>query len=140
MAKYSKKQIADALRKSGGRVTTACQYLEKAYGRKITRDAIYQWMKRHPDLQEVRDWAVDRIVDIAEHNLWQSVRNGNVKDSRYVLSSLGRSRGYGVQRHEHSGPNGGPIEGAAAPLTSQGAAALTDEQIDDRLNAYATER
>lgn len=138
MAKYSKRQIADALRKSGGRVTTACQYLEKAYGRKISRDAIYQWMNRHPDLKDVRDWAVDRIVDIAEHNLWQSVRAGNVKDSRYVLNSLGRSRGYGVQRHEHSGPDGKPIPAQPVPTLEQ-LRSMTREQLDDLFRAESSE-
>jgi len=138
LAKYSKRQIADALRKSGGRITLACQYLEKAYGRRISREAIYQWLERHPDLKEIRDWAVDRIVDIAEQNLWQSVRSGNVKDSRYVLSSLGRGRGYGVQRLEHANPDGSPITPPAPPTVDQ-LRSMTREQLDDLFRAESAE-
>lgn len=116
----------------------ACQYLEKTYGRSITRDAIYKLMQSHPDLKEVRDYAVDRIVDIAEHNLWQSVRNGNVKDSRYVLNSLGRGRGYGVQRHEHSGPDGAPIPAQPVPTIDQ-LRNMTREQLDDLFRAESAE-
>ena len=137
-AKYSKRQIADALRKSGGRITLACQYLEQAYGKAIHRSALYQRIANHPELAEVRDWAENRIVDIAENNIWRSVRSGNLKDSRYILNSLGRRRGYGVQRHEHSGPNGSPITSQVRPTPEQ-IEAMTDEQLDDLLNEHAAE-
>lgn len=116
----------------------ACQYLEKTYGRSITRDAIYKLMQAHPDLKEVRDWAVDRIVDIAEHNLWQSVRNGDIKASRFVLTSLGRSRGYGVQRLEHANPDGSPIA-PQTPMTVDQFRSMTREQLDDFFRAQSAE-
>jgi hypothetical protein len=138
LKKYSKRQVADALRKAGGRVTIACQYLEETYGKKITRDAIYKLMQSHPDLKEIREWAVDRIVDIAEQNLWKSVRSGNVKDSRYVLNSLGRGRGYGVQRLEHANPDGSPITPPAPPTVDQ-LRSMTREQLDDLFRAESAE-
>lgn len=139
LAKFSKKQIADALRKSGGRIATACKYLEEAYGRSLHRNAIYQMMERHPDLREIRDWAQERIVDIAEHNMWEAVRKKDLKASRYILSSLGRSRGYGVQRHEHSGPDGGPITSQAEPNVEQ-IEKMSDEQLDDYFQRHAAYR
>lgn len=138
MAKFSKKQIADALRKSGGRIATACKYLEEAYGRSLHRNAIYQMMERHPDLREIRDWAQERIVDIAEHNMWEAVRKKDLKASRYILSSLGRSRGYGVQRHEHSGPDGKPIPAQPVPTLEQ-LRSMTREQLDDLFRAESSE-
>lgn len=138
MAKFSKKQIADALRKSGGRIVLACQYLEKAYGQSIHRNALYRMIERHPDLKEIREWAQERIVDIAEHNMWQAAQKGDLKACRYILSSLGRGRGYGVQRHEHSNPDGSPIA-PQAPMTVDQFRSMTREQLDDFFRAQSAE-
>lgn len=138
MAKFSKKQIADALRKSGGRIVLACQYLEKAYGQSIHRNALYRMIERHPDLKEIREWAQERIVDIAEHNMWQAAQKGDLKACRYILSSLGRGRGYGVQRLEHANPDGSPIA-PPAPMTVDQFRSMTREQLDDFFRAQSAE-
>lgn len=117
----------------------ACQYLEKAYGQSIHRNALYRMIERHPDLKEIREWAQERIVDIAEHNMWQAAQKGDLKACRYILSSLGRGRGYGVQRHEHSGPDGGPIASQAEPSIEQ-IEKMSDEQLDDYFQRHAAYR
>lgn len=136
--KFTKVQIKDALNKTGGRVTSACLYLEKAYGITISRTSLYKWIDKHPDVKEIRDKAQDRIVDIAEYNIWQAVRNGDLKQSRFILMNLGRKHGYGIHRVEHADADGKPLW-AQRELSEAEINDMSDEQLDDFLHAVAAE-
>jgi hypothetical protein len=95
--RYKVGEVKAALEKTRGMVSTAAHVLG------CSQTCVYGYLKRHPKLKKIRDDARVIFVDEAELKLMKHVRSENenvsLSASKYVLSTLGRDRGY-VQRHE----------------------------------------
>ena len=52
--------------------------------------------KKHPAVQEALENEREQLLDLAEANLVRMVERGEWPAIRYVLSTLGKSRGYGT--------------------------------------------
>ena len=88
MAKLTKRRVAAALLEAHGVVAHAARLLG------VTREHLSTYIGKHPDLQQVRDEARERLLDIAEEGLFEAVKKKRPWALQYVLSRLGKNRGY----------------------------------------------
>jgi len=119
MTKLTKARVLEALTKNGGLRTQAAMQLE------VTPQALDYWLRKHPDLQDLRAGALSKLKDIAEGNLFQAVMNGDMKWTQYFLDHHARDRGYGAKL-QLTGKNDAPLFDPAA--LAQFIGGLTDEQ------------
>lgn len=55
----------------------------------VTRDAVYKYLDRHPELYKLLDKERLTIVDISNNVVYESIVNGrSVKDAKWVLERL----------------------------------------------------
>lgn len=98
--KNRKKAMIDALRKTLGVVTPACDIAG------INRITYYRWMEKDAKFREqVRD--IDNIaLDFAESQLHKQIKNGEVSSTIFYLKTKGKSRGY-IEKSEIDHTSGG---------------------------------
>lgn len=102
--RYTKKQVEDALRKTYGLKS----YTAKSLGCDLR--TIEHYIKRYPSLQKVINEMRELKVDIGESKLMAGVQEGNPTLIQYLLSTLGKDRGFVKKsEQEHTGKDGGPI-------------------------------
>lgn len=90
----------------------------------LKRQAVYKRAKADPQIEAALESAQDRIIDLAEGHLVKDLSKGDQKAYLFVLKTLGKKRGY-TERHEVSGPDGGPIE-------------VTADELDRRIDRLAS--
>ena len=87
-------EIKDALIQSGGILARAARDIETKTGKVIKRSSLSTRCSNSPALQEARAQARENIVDQAEEGLFQAVKAQKSWAIKYVLSRLGKERGY----------------------------------------------
>ncbi len=100
---YTVRQVGLALQKCGGIRNRAAQMLGCA------RQTIGDYIDRHPELAEIEIEAVEARLDFAEDKLMQNIERGKEPSVFFFLKCKGKRRGY-VERTEHTGPGGKPME------------------------------
>lgn len=97
----SAEQIINALKQNGGFVTSAARALN------VTPQAIYARMEKNQRIKEAHLAIKEQYLDLAESQLLQKVRSGDLGAICFYLKCQGKSRGY-VERQqlEHTGPQG----------------------------------
>ena len=90
---HSMAEIRDALEETHGAVYLAAERLE------LSPQALYARIKKSTELTVVRDGFRGRLIDTAELKLETAVQEGDLSAIKYVLSTLGKDRGY-VQKQE----------------------------------------
>ena len=98
----SKKQYIEAIHNSRGLLTAAAKSLG------VTRKAIYDAAKRHPEVQKAIEEARERTTDLAEGKLYQQINEGNMTAIIFYLKTQGKKRGY-VERQEVTGAEGNEL-------------------------------
>lgn len=88
-----KKAMIDALERSLGIVSTACQ----AAG--IARQTHYNWMKADSAYASAVRELDNRTLDFAESHLHKLIKEGNPAATIFFLKTKGKARGY-VERQE----------------------------------------
>lgn len=86
-------QVVAALKGTGGRVYLAAARL------KVAVQTVYNYAKRHPEVQEAIEQSRGERLDKAEDTLWQAVEKGEAWAVCFFLKTQGKSRGY-VERQE----------------------------------------
>ena len=86
--RYTDEQIARVLRQTMGNMTATAQSLG------CDRTTVYIRVKASPLLQTVCEEARESFIDLAESAMQKAVREGDVSATKYVLSTLGKNRGY----------------------------------------------
>ena len=90
----SKKELMlEALKKSLGIVTTACQTVG------IDRGTHYNWLKDDPEYRKSVEALDDVVLDFAESKLHQSINNGSDTATIFFLKTKGKKRGY-IEKQE----------------------------------------
>lgn len=89
--KVTDDQIAAALLGACGIISDAAKIVA------LSRQWVSARISDSPALQEARDEAKAQILDTAESALFKAVRAGDPWSIRFVLSRLGRDRGYGAK-------------------------------------------
>ena len=85
----NKKKLIDALQKSLGIVTEACQKAE------LSRTQYYKWYKEDEDFRkEVQD-IEGMYIDFAETHLKEQIEKGSTPATIFYLKTRGKKRGYG---------------------------------------------
>lgn len=108
----------EALTKSHGLVAFAARRLG------VSRQAVYNMINRHPEVNEAMIDAREELLDLAETKVFAAVAQGNLKICCWVLERLGKHRGYTKQ-----------ITIASSGPSAQELTAMSDEE----LNRYAKE-
>ena len=86
--KLTLKLVSQALEDAGGLQSSAARTLG------VVRSTICKWVQKHPELQAIQEEARQSLLDFAESNIRSSVESGDLESSRFVLRTLGASRGY----------------------------------------------
>jgi hypothetical protein len=89
-----KEAMLDALKKTLGIVTSACQKAE------ISRQTHYDWLKSDPIYKSRVDEIAEMAIDFVETKMFEGVNNNDSGLIKYYLSTKGKSRGY-VERQEN---------------------------------------
>jgi len=103
MAKINIKTFKEALRNSGGNQSRIAGKLE------VSRAAVNQFLKKHPNMRELLENEAEQVIDIAEDNIDTYIMtHGDIDSSKWKLtnSKRGKSRGYG-QKQEVENIGGG---------------------------------
>jgi len=83
-----KERVLEALERTLGVVTTACQQAE------IGRTAFYRWYKEDPEFKEKVDSVQNLTLDFVESQLFRQIREGNTAATIFYLKTKGKERGY----------------------------------------------
>jgi len=97
--RLTKKIVKEALINKKGAVYLAASDLG------CSHTAIYDYLDKYPELQELKDGFDEEVTDIAELNLRKAVINADPWALKYQLSTKGKNRGY-VERQEVTGKDG----------------------------------
>lgn len=96
---HSDDKIAMTLHDCHGDMTATAKILG------IRRSSLKDRIDKSPMLQEVKAELDEAIKDVAESNIRKSVLAGNIRDSKFILTTIGKDRGY-VTRVETTGKDG----------------------------------
>ena len=83
-----KKAMIEALTKSLGIVTTACEKVG------IARNTHYGWLKDDETYKQAVDDIDNIVIDFAESKLYELVKNAEPSAVYFLLKTKGRKRGY----------------------------------------------
>lgn len=102
--RFTKSTIKSALEKARGNISLAAEVLG------VTRQTIYTYMQRYPDLVAVRADAENYVLDIAEAHLEKAILGGDMDAVKFLLRTKGRRRGYMTSGEiSHRGDADAPI-------------------------------
>ena len=91
--KYPKAKTLEAIKGSGGILSTVAKRLECQWH---TAEAqVKRWPEALIAIQDEREG----ILDMSESTIFASVKNGDTGSAKFVLSTIGKKRGY-VERQE----------------------------------------
>ena len=100
--KYTTAQMIEALREKHGNLSAAARFLN------CSRDTIRRYISTYPTVKAVADEERETLIDFAENQLFQQVKDGNITAIIFTLKTIGKHRGY-VERQEVTGADGGAI-------------------------------
>ena len=100
--KYTTAQMIEALREKHGNLSAAARYLG------CSRNTIARYIENYPTVKAVYDEERETLIDFAENQLFQQVKDGNITAIIFTLKTIGKSRGY-VERQEVTGADGGAV-------------------------------
>lgn len=101
--RFTPELVASALRSTHGCVHAAAAALE------CSPRTVHRYVKRHQAVRQALDEARELRLDLAELKLDQAIKAGEPWAVCFLLKTLGKGRGY-VERQEHAGSGGGPLE------------------------------
>ncbi len=90
--RYTATEVAEALLKTNGLIFLAARRL------KCDPETIYNYCKRYPSVQAVREAMRGQMVDLAESKLLESIKKGEPWGITLCLRTLGKDRGYVEQQ------------------------------------------
>ena len=113
-----KRRLLEALRKSLGVVTTACEKAD------VSRRVYYDWMKKDPKFRADVNDMNEVALDFAESQLFKNIQNGKEASTIFYLKTKGKKRGY-IERQEIDGR----VENDVTIRKGVNLKKLTDEQL-----------
>jgi predicted transcriptional regulator len=81
-------EVAEAVRQAGGRLATAAELL------KCSQPAVRRYIERFPEVREAFEEERAVVIDTVESKLIEAVERGDLRAVKFVLSTLGKDRGY----------------------------------------------
>ena len=101
--KYTTAQMIEALREKHGNLSAAARFLG------CSRETVRRYISTYSTVQSVADEERETLIDFAENQLFQQVKEGNITAIIFTLKTIGKHRGY-VERQEVTGAESAPIE------------------------------
>ena len=98
---HHKKALLEALRKSLGIVTNACEHAD------VGRTTYYEWYNNDEDFKRKVDDLQNVALDFAESQLHKQISKQSTAATIFYLKTKGKNRGY-VERQEITGVEGMP--------------------------------
>ena len=103
MARLTKASVEKALLEHAGILSKAAEALG------VSRQAVYNFIEKNPELEDVRAEATEMLIDVAEGHMKTAIAAGDLKTIRWYLERQGKNRGYNT-RSELTGADGGPVQ------------------------------
>lgn len=75
----------------------------------VTWHTADSWVKQYDETKQALQDEREAILDLAESTLFRNIKDGNSQDAKWLLSTMGKNRGYS-ERHEITGADSGPID------------------------------
>lgn len=100
--KYTTAQIIEALKEKHGNIAAAARFLN------CSRNTISKYIDKYQTVKSVADEERETLIDFAENQLFQQVKDGNITAIIFTLKTIGKHRGY-VERQEVTGADGGAV-------------------------------
>ena len=94
--KYTTAKMIEALREKHGNLSAAARFLN------CSRNTIARYIDTYPTVKAVADEERETLIDFAENQLFQQVKEGNITAIIFTLKTIGKHRGY-VERQEVTG-------------------------------------
>jgi hypothetical protein len=91
----NKKQMIEALKKTLGNVSAACQQLG------MSRNTHYDYMKSDEEYKNEVDAISEMALDFVEGKLYESIKNGSDTAIIFYLKTKGAKRGYRETINNH---------------------------------------
>lgn len=88
---YTRKQVLAAVRKATGNLSVAAKLL--GCSRQTVYNASLRWKTVRAEIASQRE----KVVDLAEQKLIEKLKASEWPAIKYVLSTLGKNRGYGPE-------------------------------------------
>lgn len=85
---YNKNQLVEAMKKSLGIVTNACQMCG------ISRETYYKYMENDPEFRKQIEDIENVQTDFVESQFMKNIKNGDSSCIIYYMKTKGRKRGY----------------------------------------------
>lgn len=85
------------------------------------RASVREYVLSHPSVKLVYDEVREALLDRVENNVFSQAEKGDGAQCRFVLQTLGKSRGYST-RQELTGEDGKPLRLITAEMTPEEAA------------------
>ena len=92
-SKFTVQQVSDALTQTKGMVYLAAKRLG------CTPQTIYNYLKRHPTLEQLHKDLSEEMVDVAELRFFRAIQQGEPWAIAMMLKTKGKKRGY-VEKSE----------------------------------------
>lgn len=86
--KYTIEAVSKAIIGSGGIISTIAKRLGCQWS------TASKLIERYPDAQVLYRDEKEAILDLCEGTLYQSVKNGDVQSSKWILATAGKKRGW----------------------------------------------
>lgn len=74
-----------------GNISVACKHTN------ISRQTFYNWKKKHDEFSEKVEEIEEGLMDFAETQLYNAIRNGKTAELIFFLKTKGKGRGYSEQ-------------------------------------------
>ena len=98
--KISQSQLKLILIRTLGNVLAATKIINKEFGVDITRDAIYKRIQTNPSLKNTVEKITEEVKDIAEHELFNKIKKGDLRAITYFLDRRAKDRGYALKTEQ----------------------------------------
>jgi transposase-like protein len=105
MQKPSIKNLIQAIEQARGNVSAVARIYKRP------RSTVQSWIDDSSTATQALEDARETRVDMAETVVYKQATEENLQAAFYILNNdpKARARGWGVQRHEHTGADGGAL-------------------------------
>lgn len=94
--------ILTAINGSGAVMSTIAKRLG------VSWNTAQKWCQKWDATKQALSDEENKILDLAESKLYESIQSGNTQDAKWLLSTKGKRRGFS-ERHEVTGADGADI-------------------------------
>jgi hypothetical protein len=99
---YQKEKVLEAIKDSGGITSAVARRLKCTW--RTAKKYINEWEDTRIAFEDENEV----VLDMAQSKLYQSIKEGNTQDAKWLLATKGKRRGF-TERQEITGADGGEL-------------------------------